>query len=144
MTFARTDGETTSTGSARFENQRDRFSLCFSSVRISSGNSITATTKLHKGDFSGDNARFFISQDQRHRNDTWYTADEKQNNIEYRVKINQQTVFQGPLKSLETPIFAITPIPLEDNFEITLEMRATADVTCLPDAPPTIAIEYMH
>ena len=144
MTFARTSGETTSTGPARYENQPDRFSLCFNSDRISSGTAITATTKLNKSDFSTDSARFFISLDQRHRNHTWNFTKQEWNNIEYLVKINQKTVFQGTLSSLDAPIFAITPIPLEEELNITLELRSTADVTSLPSSPPTIAIEYMH
>ncbi len=144
LTFARTDGETTSTGPARYENQPDRFSLCFSSDRISSGTVITATSKLNRGDFSGDHARFFISLDQRQRNQTWNFEEQKQNNIEYQVKINHKIVSQGSLNSLETPIFANTPIPLAEDLNITLELRASADVIVRPSLPATIAIEYMH
>jgi hypothetical protein len=144
LTFARTNGETTSTGPARYENQSNRFSLCFSSDEITSGTVITATTKLNKGDFSKDNARFFISLDQRHQNHTWNSALFLQKNIEYKIKINNKTIYQGLLDSLETPFFAITPIPIEDDFNITLELRSNTDVVSPPSAPPTVAIEYMH
>jgi hypothetical protein len=144
LTFVPTDGEVTFTGPALCDNETDRLSLTFPDEKTLKDTVVSATVKLQRKHFSGPQIRFFLSQDQRHRNQIWNHAGHEQPNASYQVKINNRIVFNGNMSSLLSPKYLSTDLPEEEHFDLTIQMHALADINEAPDSKTSLTLEYLH